>query len=654
MSNEQEQLLGLYWKGKKTTVDKILLPFQNLEVIETINESRATREKEKGTMFKNTPTFEEGEWRNKLIWGDNKYALAALTEKFAGKIDLIYIDPPFATGANFSTTITIGDDEIEATKEASAIEELAYRDTWGKGLDSFLQMMYDRLVIMRELLSEKGTIYIHLDWHVGHYAKIILDEIFGYDNFVNEIIWQKIRTTKAQSMGFGNVHDVIFLYSKTDKATFKNEYTDFDPNYISSHYKKEEKTNRLFRTVSLLQKGNGPARKFGTKTLSPPAGMHWIWSQDRIDEAMKNGIIRFTSNGRPEKIQYLDEMKGDIIDDLWTDIYPINSQANESVKYPTQKPEALLERIIRASSNEGDLIADFFCGSGTTAVVAEKLGRRWITSDLGRFSIHTARKRFLEIEDCKPFEILNIGRYERHYWHTNLFGKKTQEQSQGEYLQFILNLYKAKAVAGSANIHGQKGKEVIHVGSVEAPVTREDIYAAAEEAKRMQQNNLTVLGWEYEMGLHSIIDDEVKEKFGIKLKRYYIPHTVMDKRAVDAGDVKFYEQGYLEIDVKKDKNWGVKLKVTDFHFDPNSDIIPDEVKKQIKKWTDYIDYWSVDWDYKNDTFHNQWQSYRTKRDRSLQLETDPHQYAKKGTYKVMVKVIDIFGNDTTQILEVTV
>lgn len=189
-NNHQELPLGLYWKGKRTTVDRIVLPFQSLEVVETINESRATREKEKGTFFRTDPEriLSEAEgWRNKLIWGDNKYVMSALLEKYAGKIDLIYIDPPFATGANFSTTVEIGDNEVEVTKEATAMEELAYRDTWGKGLDSFLQMMYDRLVLMRELLSEKGTIYVHCDWHVSHYLKAILDEIFGFNNFSNQL-----------------------------------------------------------------------------------------------------------------------------------------------------------------------------------------------------------------------------------------------------------------------------------------------------------------------------------------------------------------------------------------------------------------------------------------------------------------------------------
>jgi hypothetical protein len=334
--------------------------------------------------------------------------------------------------------------------------------------------------------------------------------------------------------------------------------------------------------------------------------------------------------------------------DYWN-IDIVNQVANERLDYPTQKPEAILERIIKASSDSGDLIADFFCGSGTTAAVAEKIGRRWIACDLGRFAIHTTRKRMLEIEGCKPFEILNIGKYERQYWQTVNFGSKTTEQTLAEYITFVLKLYKAEALPGSAYIHGKRGNKLVHVGSVDAPVTFGDIQHALGETRRMKQKELVVLGWEWEMGLHDVVEQEAK-KAGIKLHLYSIPREAMDKRAVDAGDIQFFELAYLETEVKK-LTHGYQIKLIDFVI-PNLDLIPPEVKKLVKKWSDYIDYWSVDWDYKDDTFHNQWQSYRTKKDRSLELKTDQHEYARKGDYKVMVKVIDIFGNDTTHIIEI--
>lgn len=273
-------------------------------------------------------------------------------------------------------------------------------------------------------------------------------------------------------------------------------------------------------------------------------------------------------------------------------------------------------------------------------------------SDLGRYAIHTTRKRMLGIEGCKPFEILNIGKYERQYWQSISFGKKTPEQTLSEYIAFILQLYKANPLPGSASIHGQKGAEMVHVGSVEAPVTFEDIQKAIEETLRMQQKQLTVLGWEWEMGLHDVVEAEAK-KAGVKLTLLNIPREVMDKRAVDAGDIQFFEMAYLETKIEHNKDWGYKVKLEDFVI-PNLDLVPKEVRDKVKKWSDYIDYWSVDWDYQKDTFHNMWQAYRTKKERKLVLETDPHHYKKPGTYKVMIKVVDIFGNDTTHIEEIKV
>jgi DNA modification methylase len=598
MTTEQELPLGLYWKGKRTTVDRTVLPFQHLEVIETVNESRATREREKtgtGMAFNFEPSAVElSDWRNKLIWGDNKYVMAALLEQFAGKIDLIYIDPPFATGANFSTTVTIGDNEVEHTKEASAMEELVYRDTWGKGLDSFLQMMYDRLVLMRELLSEKGSLFVHCDWRVSAHIRLILDEIFGNNTFKNEIIWH-YRRWPAKSPMFQRSHDTIFWFGKTDKTVW----------------------NQQFQELS-----EATLKRFGGKKVR--------------GETTKE-VLEEESAGAPMR-------------DVW-EVNHVLGANPENVSYPTQKPEALLERIIKACSNDGDLVADFFAGSGTTAATAEKLNRRWITADLGRFAVHTTRKRMLEVDNCKPFEILNIGKYERQFWQGVTFGNKTPEQSLGEYIAFILKLYKAEALPGSSLIHGRKGNRLVHVGSVEAPVTFDDIQNALQETIRMKQKELVVLGWEWEMGLHNVVELEAK-KAGVKLSLLNIPREVMDRRAVDAGDVQFFELAYLEAELKEQKD-GHVIKLTDFAIE-NMDMIPADVKKMIKKWSDYIDYWSVDWDYNNDTFQNMWQSYRTKRDRTLLLKTDPHRYTKKGKYRAMVKVIDIFGNDTTQIIEIRV
>lgn len=594
MAEEKELVLGLYWKGKRTTVDRTVLPFQSLEVIETINESRATREREKsgaGMAFNfESPSLDDASWRNKLIWGDNKYAMAALLEKFAGKIDLIYIDPPFATGANFSTTVSIGEEEIEHTKEASAMEELAYRDTWGKGLDSYLQMIYDRLVIMRELLSDKGSIFVHCDYRVNAHVRIIMDEIFGAGSFRNHIVWCYSGGGIPRNE-MPKKHDDIFWYTKSNSQwTYNAQY-----------------------------------RPYSEGTV------------ERGRTAVKGENATLREEGTP-------------INDWWTDVKKITSPTDyEKLDYPTQKSEELLSRIINMCSNEGDIIGDFFVGSGTAAAAGEKINRRWIVADIGRFAIHTTRKRMLEIDNCKPFEILNIGKYERQYWQGVTFGKKTPEQTLAESIAFILKLYKAESLPGSTFIHGRKGNKLVHVGSVEAPVTFADIQNALQETIRRKQKDLVVLGWEWEMGLHDVVEQEAK-KAGIKLSLLSIPREVMDRRATDSGDVQFFELAYLETELKETKD-GVVIKLEEFVI-PNLDLIPAEVKKLIKKWSDYIDYWSVDWDYKNGTFHNMWQNYRTKQDRTLQLKTDPHKYDRKGLYTAMVKVIDIFGNDTTKVIEI--
>lgn len=638
---------GLCWQGKKTEVERIVLPFQT---IETINESRATREKEKlkGPDIFKTETGEA--WQNRLIWGDNKYVMASLLAEFAGKIDLIYIDPPFATGADFSVKMEIGD--VEWTKEPSAIEDKAYRDTWGRGLDSYLQMMYERLVLMRELLSERGSIYVHLDWHVGHYIKIVLDEIFGRDNFRNDISWRKLSAAKAQSNFFSNVKDSVFYYTKTEKTTFNPQFIDSEKDDTNYAYL-EEKTGRQYGSFDFTQKGTGPARRFGKTVLTPPPGKHWIWSQDKIDTAMDEGRIIFTSSGLPRVKRYLDEKIGNYIGDLWADgeVEPLSANSSERLNYDTQKPEALLERIINASSNEDDLVADFFCGSGTTGAVAEKLGRRWIMADLGRFAIHTTRKRLLGIEGCKPFVVQNLGKYERQYWQGVTFKKRSDEQIPlFEYIQFILKLYNAEPLAGMLHLHGRKGKRLIHVGAVDAPVTFAEIQDAVAETKKTGQDSLDILGWEWEMGLHDVVEKAAKAS-GVHLRLFSIPRDVMDQRAVEKGEITFYELAYLEVEALQDKAGRIVVALKDFAI-PNLDLIPQEVRKIVKKWSDYIDYWAVDWDWNEDTFHNMWQSYRTRKERKLDLKSDGHAYETRGKHLIMVKVIDIFGNDTSKVLEV--
>jgi len=608
----------LVWPGKYdeegnlVSPRRVSLPFQ---VIERVSETRATRQQreaeKKGhvaTLFdywqeeKAQTTDPNDGWRNKLIWGDNLYVMGSLLEMFAGKIDLIYIDPPFATGADFSYKTEIGD--IEFTKEQSIFEEKAYRDTWGRGIDSYLQMIFDRLILMRDLLSDKGSIFVHADVHMGPYIKTMLDEIFGRENFLNEIAWyyyNKLHDSRKKLLP--KAYDVMMFY-------VKNRASDY------TYHRLEEKRDE-------------PVKKLKYK---------------KVNGQIQNVI------GEDGKVEtYIREDR--TVDNVWRIrcLQPANKA--EWVDFQTQKPVDLIERVLQLATNPNDLILDAFMGSGTTAIAAERQKRRWIGVDIGRYGIHLTRKRLLDEPDCRPFEILNLGRYERQVWQGVTFDgqKQAQQMLIFEYLKFILELYGAQPLAGTQVLHGKKGSAVIHVGAVDAPVTIDEVLACLDECKQMGQKELHILGWEWEMGLANLMVDEAKGQ-GIKLLMLTIPREVMEQQAVQKGDIHFYELAYLETNIQV-KECKATVSLTDFVI-PNDELIPPEVRQKIKKWSDYVDYWAIDWDFQNDAFVNGWTSYRTRKDRTLQLKSETHEYPASGKYRVVVKVIDIFGNDTSQVFEV--
>lgn len=644
---------GKYQDGKKTAPVRIALPFQT---IETVNESAADR-------TRNLDLFAGGretDWRNRLIWGDKKYVLPSLLPEFAGKVNLIYIDPPFDTGADFSFTATIPDhpdtDEDETTsfvKQPSIIEQKAYRDTWGRGLDSYLQWFYETAVLLRDLLAEDGSIYVHLDWHVGAYAKVVMDEIFGIDNLVSEIIWRRSSSTgssKARSNKFPSNHDTILFFAKTNSSfSYQRQYVPYSEEYLK-RFKHDDGD------------GKGPYRISDLNTYS---------KETLIRLKNENALIEPKSPGAHYSYKrYLSDTKGVVIDDVWTDINFINPMAGEDTRYNTQKPEALLERIIKASSNEGDLVLDCFCGSGTTAAVAEKLTRKWITCDLGRFAIHTTRKRLLAIPHVKPFVVQNLGKYERQAWQVAEFPSQNQAEDQRErevrYRKFILELYHAEPVTtGYTWLHGLKSGRMVHVGAVDAPVTLSDVKAMAAEIWRAvgkgkdspQEAGIDVLGWEFAFELNELARQIAAEaRVDIRFKK--IPREVLEKRAVEQGDIHFFELAALTVDLKT-KRKGVQpnaptvatLKLKDFI--PPHDDVPQEVLKAITHWSQWIDYWAVDWNYQGDTFHNEWQTFRTRKGNDFVLETS-RVYDKPGTYNVVIKVIDILGNDTTKTVALVV
>jgi len=652
---------GKYIDGKRQTPVRVALPFQT---IETVNESAADRNRTLELFSAGRTT----DWRNRLIWGDKKYVLPSLLPELAGKVNLAYIDPPFDTGADFSFTATVPlrhqNDETDAItflKEPSIIEQKAYRDTWGRGLDSYLQWFYETAVLLNELLDEEGSLYVHLDWHIGHYAKAVLDEVFGIDRFKNEIVWKR-SLPHNDPQKYGAIHDTLLFYVKGNSYTFNQQFVEQSEEYKKSHYTQRDPDGRIYRLQSLSASGTGPARKFGSKTISPPKGTHWRFSQERIDELLEQGKIVFTSTGQPNFKRYLDESKGSALQSIWTDVNPLNPQAIERLDYPTQKPESLLERIIKASSNEGDLVLDCFGGSGTTAAVAEKLGRRWITCDLGRFAIHTARKRLLSLPRVKPFTVQNLGKYERQAWQSAEFRNagadelEERRRSEAAYRDFILNLYHSTPVSGHAWLHGIKSGRMVHVAPVDAPVTLSDVRSIAREVWKASNSSgegrkaaADILGWEFAFELNETAKQIAAEsRVDVAFKK--IPHEVLEKKAVEQGDIKFFELGALSVDTALTKR-ELRIKLTDFIV-PTDDV-PHDALKSITHWSQMIDYWAVDWDFKDDTFHNQWQSYRTRQDPAIELKAK-YEYAEPGDYKVMVKVIDILGNDTTKTLDIKV
>jgi DNA modification methylase len=667
----------LIWDGKydehgnKRAPVRIELPFQT---VETVNESVQERQR----TLELSSSGHDPEWRNRLIWGDKKYVLPSLLPEFAGKVDLIYIDPPFDTGADFSFLTNIPGSEEFFEKEPSLLEQKAYRDTWGVStadrgrgvttIDRYTRWFYEAAVLLRDLLAERGTIYVHLDWHVGHYAKTVMDEVFGDDSFINEIVWQRSDAHSDIGQGakhLGRICDNILLYSKVPQGQIWNmQYTPLPQTTMDKWYRHvEDGTGRRYNKADIT--GPGGAVKGNPVFEWKGITRAWRFSKKSMERLDAEGRIVYSQSGMPYLKRYLDESKGVPLQDIWNDIKMLRGihSNGEFLGYKTQKPEALLERVVELSSNEGDLVLDCFCGSGTTAAVAEKLNRRWIACDLGRFAIHTTRKRLLGISGVKPFVVQNLGKYERQAWQVAEFpsnGKnrlEEQREREAAYRKFILELYHATPVSGHVWLHGVKGGRMVHVAAVDAPVTRADVNSIAAEVWKAsgkgpnspQKPAVDVLGWEFALDMNETAKQVAAEaRVDAAFKK--IPREVLEKKAVEQGDVYFFELGALSVDSKIKKS---ELTLTLSDCVIPSDDVPAEVRSAIKHWSQMVDYWAVDWDFKDDTFHNQWQSYRTRKDPKLELAVK-HEYVDPGKYEVVVKVIDILGNDTTKILTIEI
>ena len=640
--------------GKRVGPVRVALPFQT---VERVNESSQARDR---SLF-----GEETPWRNRLVWGDKKYVLPSLLPEFAGKVDLIYIDPPFNTGGDFSFTAQVPADDEEGgsaatfTKEPSALEQKAYRDTWGRGMDSYVQWFYETATLLEQLLAPTGSLYVHVDPTVVHYVKCVLDEVMPKDSFKAEIIWKRT-SAHSSTVGYGPIHEVILYYVRSGQFTWNQSFQAYDDSYLSEFYTHYDTDGRRWRRSDLTGAGTrkGETGKPWRGINVTSKGRHWGVPPAELDKLDEAGKIHWPAKqgGMPMLKRFADEQPGVPLQDIWTDLSPLHNLTTERTGYPTQKPEALLERIIRASSNEGDLVLDCFCGSGTTAAVAEKTGRRWITCDLGRFAVHTARKRLLGIPGVRPFEVQNLGRYERSAWQAAEFGDGYAARQEA-YHKFILALYKGEPRAGNAWIHGARRGRLVHVGAVDAPVTMADLRAVAAEARKLvgtgegapTELGVDVLFWDLAFEVNEAGVALAKEA-GVNLRAFKIPHEVMERKAVEAGDIQFHELAALGVSATATGRT-VRVELTDFIM--SLDYVPEEVRQSVGHWSQWIDYWAVDWDGAGDAFHNQWQAYRTKREPKLALSAE-HHYDAPGEYRVVAKVIDLLGNDTTKAIRVVV
>ena len=560
-----------------------------------------------------------GEWMNRLIYGDNLLAMQALLAGDAqtglpslrGKVDLIYIDPPFDSKADYRTKISLPGTDIQ--QKPTVIEQFAYADTWEQGTISYLKMIYPRLQLIRELLSDKGSIYIHIDWHIGPYLKLILDEVFGKENFQNEIIWHYIKGASGNDR-FGRKHNTILFYSKSDSKTFNRDA-------IGIPYNPE--------TLARAQRGEA---------------RYNVTAEELEDRGKNPG-------------------------DVWIDIPPLQGNSLENTSYATQKPEKLLERIIKASSNEGDLVCDFFGGSGTTAAVAERLGRRWITCDIGKPASLVMRKRFID-QEVKPFLYQSIGDYQKEAFRNNKRYKHV-----GDLSQVVLGLYGALPFTpeqtNDRNFGYIKGtRTLVMVDSPNRLTTAATIRKAVEAKASLlggDWDKVVVLGWNFAFD----ISQAIQKYEASKVEVLVIPPDLLDKLAkkgykklIDDRSVRFSSLQYLvakpltvtpageldEIDVELE-NYVL--------LSPDNIPLDDKDKEKLQQVLErdplsLIEYWSIDPDYDGITFRSTWQDYRE----NIENDNDPlHCVYKtrlrvphKDSRQVCIKAVDVFGFES-QVVE---
>lgn len=672
----------LVWEGKydefgnRREVDSARLAMP-LQKIETIDEPRSRAEAQ-GTLFDEKQEHRD-DFRNRLIWGDNKLVLASLLEEFRGRLELIYIDPPFDVGADFTLEVPIGDADEMLEKAQSILEMVAYRDMWGTGTDSYLHILYERLLLMKELLSETGSIYVHCDSRVNSYLRLILNDIFGRDNFVNQITWR--RTGAHNDPGrYGMISDTILFFRKGDDYTWNQPYSERSNDTVDKVFRYAEKpdgtwvtvrpgeeiprTWRRFQSVTLRSPHPRPNLTYDYKGYKPHKN-GWSVNIERMKRYDAENRLLFPkdNDGAIRLKMYLDESPGVPVQDLWTDINKVEAASLENLNYQTQKPEALLARIVSTSSSDGDIIGDFFCGSGTTGIVAERLGRRWIMADLGRFAIHTTRKRLVGLqrelhEAAKPyrsFDVYNLGRYERQWWQ-----KETLKGADDEHRKVVLRFFRAEELTQTPSplLHGRKGNAFVHVDGIDSIFSRGEVVAVAEAVKAAGGREIHCLAWDFEMDIRQMVA-AVDAEHGVKVRLHRIPREIMERNRTEVPP--FFEVALLEAaPVYRTNGRGGKcVDIKLVNFLPSLTEVPSKElealqERAVESGFDFIDFWAVDFNWKpGQPFNHHWQEYRTRKDRSLKTVSDAKFiYERAGKHTACVKIVDVFGCDTSIIVEV--
>jgi adenine-specific DNA-methyltransferase len=615
-------------------------------------------------------------WTNRLIYGDNLLAMAALlagdehTPSLRGKVDLIYIDPPFDSKADYRTKVTLPGVELE--QKPMVIEQFAYSDTWSDGTASYLAMITPRLILMRELLADTGSIYVHLDWHVGHYVKLVMDEVFSKDNFVNEIVWKRSDAKGDATQGsqhFSRVHDVILFFQKSPARHWQTQFLPLSDNYVADFYKHRDPDGRTYKLENML--GPGGAAKGNPVYEVMGVQRPWRYSRVRMQGLIDAGLVIQTRPGTvPMQKKYLDESKGVQIGSWWDDISMLRGWSSEKTDYGTQKPEKLLERIIRASCPEGGVVADFNGGSGTTAAAAEKLGRRWITTDLGKPACMIMRKRLID-QDAKPFLYQAIGDYQVEAAKAML----GRDFRIGDLSQIVLSLFGALPLPPDVNpqrnlgqiagiaLGANRGSKTLVLADSPNKLTG---MATLKKAIAQRDNlmggwdRVVVLGWNFEPS----IGQTITALNDSRLEVLVIPPDLMDrlkkKGGLDRlrGQVRFSSLQYLTIHPIERKADGaqetltVKLK-NYVLLSPEAINLDDANRQKLQAVINQqplalIEYWAVDPDYDGKVFRSVWQDYRgnTANDEdALRVVTQALVSTpfKAGPRKVCVRVVDVFG-----------